>query len=101
RDVIIRCCHVTMRDLSSPWPGIFFQGDDALIERNEIRVDTRAFLQRAVALSAVVASAALGGLQIGGGSERVRILDNLIEGGIGNGITLGSVRIVNSDGIDI
>jgi len=30
-----------------------------------------------------------GGIQIGGSSERVRILENLIAGGYGNGITLG------------
>lgn len=42
----------------------------------------------------VVAEEALGGLQIAGGSERVRILDNLIIGGRGNGISLGNVDLV-------
>ena len=32
----------------------------------------------------------LGGIQIGSGSERVKLVDNLISGGAGNGITLGS-----------
>ena len=32
---------------------------------------------------------ALGGIQIGGGSERVRVNENVIVGGAGNGITLG------------
>ncbi|MEE8523614.1 MAG: hypothetical protein V3T72_06750, partial [Thermoanaerobaculia bacterium] len=32
---------------------------------------------------------ALGGIQIGGGSERVRVLENKIHGGAGNGVTLG------------
>ena len=32
----------------------------------------------------------LGGIQIGSGSERVKILENTITGGAGNGITLGS-----------
>jgi hypothetical protein len=32
---------------------------------------------------------ALGGIQIGGSSERVRLLDNVIVGGASNGITLG------------
>ncbi len=36
--------------------------------------------------------AALGGIQIGGTSERVRILENEIIGGKGNGITLGHVH---------
>lgn len=34
---------------------------------------------------------ALGGIQIGGGSERVNVLDNTVVGGAGNGITLGAV----------
>ena len=33
---------------------------------------------------------ALGGIQLAGGSENVRILENVIIGGAGNGITLGS-----------
>jgi hypothetical protein len=32
----------------------------------------------------------LGGIQIGSGSERIKIVDNEISGGAGNGITLGS-----------
>lgn len=32
---------------------------------------------------------ALGGIQLGGGSERVRVIENVIIGGAGNGITLG------------
>ncbi len=36
----------------------------------------------------------LGGIQIGGGSERVRILENEIIGGRGNGITLGHLPTV-------
>jgi hypothetical protein len=32
---------------------------------------------------------ALSGIQLGGGSERVRVLENVIVGGAGNGITLG------------
>lgn len=34
---------------------------------------------------------ALGGIQLGGGSERVAVLDNTIVGGAGNGITLGAL----------
>ena len=33
---------------------------------------------------------ALGGIQVGGGSEHVRVLENTIVGGAGNGVTLGS-----------
>ncbi len=33
---------------------------------------------------------ALGGIQLGGGCERVRVLENRVAGGAGNGITLGA-----------
>ncbi|MEM9446414.1 MAG: DUF6519 domain-containing protein [Verrucomicrobiota bacterium] len=39
-----------------------------------------------------------GGVQIGGGSERVHILDNLILGGSGNGITLGHFDYIDEKG---
>ncbi len=39
---------------------------------------------------------AAGGLQIGGGSDRVRIIDNLIVSGTGNGITLGSIDLIKN-----
>ncbi len=37
---------------------------------------------------------ALGGVQIAGGSERIKVLENVIKGGAGNGITLGNVPSV-------
>ncbi|HUG25732.1 DUF6519 domain-containing protein, partial [Piscinibacter sp.] len=37
---------------------------------------------------------ALGGIHVRGGSERVRILENQVAGGAGNGVTLGSAPIV-------
>ncbi len=41
---------------------------------------------------------AQGGIQIGGGSEGVKIIRNRIIGGNGNGITLGHVPVQNPDG---
>jgi len=38
-----------------------------------------------------------GGIQIGGTSDRVRIINNVIRGGSGNGITLGSLIFINKD----
>ena len=43
---------------------------------------------------------AKGGIQIGGGSEMVRITRNLIRGGYGNGITLGSLPEARDQGFD-
>ncbi|MFY9510145.1 MAG: DUF6519 domain-containing protein, partial [Rubrivivax sp.] len=37
---------------------------------------------------------ALGGIQLGGGSERVQVLENTVVGGAGNGITLGALSAV-------
>ena len=41
-------------------------------------------------LTSVVPMGTRGGIQIGSGSERIKILENRIQGGAGNGITLGS-----------
>ena len=71
-----------MQNVANSWPGIFVIGEDVLIEHNEISV---------VSNSDGNAVVGRGGLQIGGGSSGVRIKDNLIRGGIGNGITLGSI----------
>lgn len=69
---------------------IFVQGDDLRIEGNVVNIKPRQatiFGGGTIAL----ADAARGGIQIGGASRRVQIVDNLISGGIGNGITLGSL----------
>ncbi|MGB7202811.1 MAG: DUF6519 domain-containing protein [Pyrinomonadaceae bacterium] len=84
-------------------PAVFLEGDDMLIERNEIRV----LSERAVVAKTgnelsndpelfdqTSAQEAAGGLQIGGGSERVRIINNLIVGGTGNGISLGRIDLL-------
>ncbi len=93
--VTIEKCRILMNDVASPWPAVFVTGDDVLIEDNVIQVQpTR--VGEEITIEEVMAGR--GGLQIGGTSERVRIIDNLIEGGIGNGITLGSLEQVREDG---
>ena len=69
------------------WPAIFSQADDVLIEKNIILCPV---VRRLVS--------PLSGIQIGGGSERVEIRRNKIDGGNGNGITLGSVTWVPQGG---
>ena len=101
--VTIRGCDIEMSDEPSDAPGIFYTGDDTLIEDNIVRVisskarfgfsggrtlDTEMF---------VPSAAGRGGIQIGGTSDRVRIINNLIQGGQGNGITLGSLAEVGND----
>ncbi|HLL70150.1 MAG TPA: DUF6519 domain-containing protein [Pyrinomonadaceae bacterium] len=104
--ITIRECRVEMRDEPTDWPGIFFVGEDSLIEDNEIRVNPRRLEGAGTAatgdpaLSGIIfnAEAGRGGLQLGATCERVRVIDNHIEDGIGNGITLGSLQRVDSDG---
>lgn len=94
RFITIEHCRVFMQDVSSPWPALYVTGDDVLIERNSIQVQRSASAE----FTGAMVAAGRGGVQIGGTSERVRIINNLIEGGIGNGITLGSLEQVLPDG---
>jgi len=86
--ITIKNSTINMNDASTPWPGIFVIGDDVLIENNVVTVQRTTQLSNGL----MAASAGRGGIQIGGTSERVRIINNLIDGGMGNGITLGSVH---------
>jgi hypothetical protein len=67
-------------------PAVFLQGEDLVVERCEVRTGSEPRL--------VPARLALGGVQFGGGSQRVTIRDCQIEGGAGIGITLGSITFV-------
>ena len=103
-------CEVIMADRSTTHPAIFVEASDALIERNKLlaragdETDIEEFFDEdigaVVAIPSPVASAR-GGLQIAGRSRGIRVRDNFIAGGIGNGITLGSLRAVGGDGRDV
>jgi Family of unknown function (DUF6519) len=92
--ITIRDCRVRMADVGSAWHGIFFTGTDGLIQGNSITV------QRADG-TVNPAAAGRGGLHLGGTSRGVRVLDNLIRFGIGNGITLGTIEQLDVNGIVI
>lgn len=68
------------------WPAVFLVVRGGRVEQNLI--DTA----RGVARTNAHGRTALGGLQLGGQTQRVLVRDNVIRGGLGNGITLGSVR---------
>ncbi len=97
--ITIRGCDIEMSDEPSDATGIFLTGDDSLIEDNIIRVISASAKQAGGVSGGRTldtnlfkpAQAGKGGLQIGGTSERVRIINNLVQGGLGNGITLGTV----------
>lgn len=96
-DVTILRCHVRMADIHGPRAGVFLQADDVLFEHNTITVEPT--ISPTGDSSDVIGGR--GGLHIGGTSERVRIIDNVIEGGLGHGITLGTLVTVDDDGVVI
>ncbi|MCP4401359.1 MAG: hypothetical protein GY801_29175 [bacterium] len=98
--ITISTCCIEMSDIPGTWPGIFFVGEDAWIKNNVIRVQPGRQGDDVSANNAI-ASAGLGGLQLGGTSERVRVMNNLIQGGLGNGITLGSIQSIDKAGNEI
>ncbi len=103
--IAIRNCLIEMIDVFSSQPGIYFSGEDGLIESNVIQVIPPPSVEVPDETTPVpgftLAKEALGGLQLGGGSDRVRAIDNLIQGGLGHGISLGNVVIRDQTGINI
>jgi hypothetical protein len=97
--IAIRDCATTMADVPTSRHAIFFVADDGVIERNVVRVEAKPTIAITEGIR-LVAFAGLGGIQLGGTCERVHVLDNLVQGGIGNGITLGSIRLVDDNGDD-
>jgi hypothetical protein len=96
--VRIASCLVQVRDQRgsfSPWPAVFVEGRAVEVEDNIIEplpTDLeRVFHELAAGLRARQALSARGGIQLAGGCEHVRIAGNVIAGGTGNGITLGSI----------
>ncbi|MBI4220676.1 MAG: hypothetical protein HY682_11060 [Chloroflexi bacterium] len=72
------------------WPALFLAVDDVVVKGSAIS-----------ALGGGARRTAQGGMQIAGGSDRVRIERNTIRGGNGNGITLGSVLYVPARAKDL
>jgi hypothetical protein len=70
-------------------PAIFVQGTDIAIERCRIAAFATSYT--------APAERALGGVQIGGGSQRVMLRDCRIVDGSGIGVTLGSILWVKLD----
>jgi hypothetical protein len=88
--VTIRACNVIMDDVQTLWPAVTLRGEDGLVERNSITAPPGPSERtREMRLDA---GAGLGGLWLRGGCVRIRVIDNLIEGGIAHGIILGDVQ---------
>ena len=115
RHVTVRRCLIQMRDGPTIWQAIFSRGDDVLIDSNIIEVLPREGGPPKPTVPPKVGTAGApagvhtpadpitrgfatrGGIQLAGGSDRVAIVDNVIRGGIWNGITLGSLHLVGSE----
>ena len=95
---------IYIRDSETREAGVYLAGDDMLVERSEIRVILEVLAKYGNESTndlnlLTPAQGASGGLQIGGGSERVRIIDNLIVSGTRNGITLGSIDLIQDQNV--
>jgi hypothetical protein len=118
RHVTLAHCLIQMRDLPTLWQAVYSRGDDILIDSNIVEVLPREGGAPAPTVPPALGSfgapagvntapapivlgfATRGGIQLAGGSDRVRVLRNVIRGGIWNGITLGSLVPVGSQGED-
>jgi hypothetical protein len=102
-NVTIRRCRIEMKDVATGWAAVYFIGEDSLIEENEIVVaDEDRRLQGFDIINPLdpafimPAHASLGGVHLGGGCERIRVVNNIIARGISNGITLGSLLVITT-----
>lgn len=83
-------CRVTMDgETTGLEPAVYVWGSNQLVSGCEIRTTGEA------------GGRAWGGLQVDGGSERVRVVKNHIEGGLGHGITIGGVANVLDEPLPI
>ncbi len=107
---------IATADVRSLWPAVSVSGSEIHIERNWVGLQdaamARAWLPASVigdlatekqfgqAGTAAVTEVplALAGIQIAGPSQDVFVIENEIEGGRRNGITLGSVVLLQTDG---
>ena len=83
------------------WSAVDMLADDVLIEGNRIRGVASPQEPVTLAGAPTFRTMAMGGIQIGGGSDRVEIRRNIITGGNGDGVTLGSWAWVPASQINL
>jgi Family of unknown function (DUF6519) len=109
---------IAMEDVASQWASVYASGTELHIDHNWVGLQDapNATNWASATVVADLASSlpkaaggfggtgailgANGGIHIAGGSQDVFVSDNEIEGGLRNGITLGSFVLLNSDGND-
>ena len=101
---------VAIEDVASQWASIYVSGSEIRIEKNWVGLQDAQNAIVSMPFSVVtdvsagfdaIAPAtplANGGIQVAGHSEDVLIVENEIEGGSRNGITLGSFSLLNAAG---
>jgi hypothetical protein len=96
---------IAMKDTSGQWAAVYLSGDEIHFEKNWVGLEDAANAATWMPASVVAdlqsnfskapgggsSLLANGGIQIAGGSTDVFVLDNEIEGGLRNGINLGSL----------
>ena len=103
---------ILMKNEQSNWPAAFFSGDQIWVEDNLVTIQStgtvKDFLPATVvsdlSLGSIDSGSQFlhpGGIQIGGPSSLVYVRDNEILGGSRNGITLGSITVVDSSNNDL
>ena len=119
-DLTICGNRIDMKDVASLFPAVYLAGEAIRFERNRVRVAARALevekpldvvadaaKDKASTAAEKVAAAqaktsagvlAMGGVQVGGPSNDVWIVENEIEGGVRNGITLGNIIYLDANG---
>lgn len=109
--LVTRRNRIVMANEKSIWPAAFFSGNQIFIEENLVTIQSSGtvggFLPATVATDLSLNSVDFptetlhpGGIQIGGNSTLVFITDNEIVSGSRNGITLGSLIVVDSSETD-
>jgi hypothetical protein len=104
---------IAMANVRSTWPAVHVSGTEIRIDRNwvgvqspanaAVREPTSVWTDLGANLSLATRRGrvrATGGIRIAGPSRDVVVVDNEVEGGIGNGITLGSFAVLDRQGTD-
>ncbi len=97
---------IFMQDTAGLWPAVYVSGSATTIERNWIGLedvaDASGYASEAVQTdlgsnfqASTGAAVGNGGIQVGGYSNGVSIVENRLEGGAFNAITLGSYLLMN------
>ena len=104
---------IAMKEASGQWASVYASGTEIHIDHNWIGLQSASNADELIPASVVsdlkihfdpasvpTTPLANGGVQIGGGSQDVFIVENEIEGGRRNGITLGSFVSLDKSGVD-